>query len=175
MPCGRGSSRSSGACFRTGATSRSQPSATCSWRCNAFVGDVVTFYLDAQARESRLVTATQRKNVIALARMLGYRLHGARAATAEVVFNLARVPTADVVIPVGTVVRTQEVTEPVRFQLLADVLIPAGADPPMAVGVVENSQTHSQLFDARGLPNGLYFYALQTPTGTQTQKMLLLN
>ena len=37
----------------------------------AFVGDVVTFYLDNQARESRLVTAVQRKNVIALARMLG--------------------------------------------------------------------------------------------------------
>ena len=50
----------------------------------AFVGDVITFYLDNQARESRLGTATQRKNVIALARMLGYRLHGAQAATAEV-------------------------------------------------------------------------------------------
>lgn len=117
----------------------------------AFVGDVVTYYLDAQARESRLVTATQRKNVIALARMLGYRLHGARAATAEIAFTLARPPTADLVIPAGTVVRTREVTEPVRFQLLADVLIPAGSDPPVAVGVVENSQTHTQLFDARGL------------------------
>ena len=117
----------------------------------AFVGDVLTFYLDAQARESRLVTATQRKNVIALARMLGYRLHGARAATADIVFTLARSPTADVLIPAGTVVRTQEVTEPVRFQLLADVLVAAGSDPPIASGVVENSQTHSQLFDSRGL------------------------
>lgn len=44
----------------------------------AFVGDVLTFYQDNLARESRLVTATQRKNVIALARMFGYRLHGAR-------------------------------------------------------------------------------------------------
>ena len=117
----------------------------------AFVGDVLAFYLDAQARESRLVTATQRKNVIALARMLGYRLHGARAATAEVTFTLARSPTADVLLPAGTVVRTQEVTEPVRFQLLADVLVAAGSDPPVGSGVVENSQTHSQLFDARGL------------------------
>jgi hypothetical protein len=50
----------------------------------AFVGDVMTFYQDNLARESRLVTATQRKNVIALAKMLGYRLHGAQAATAEV-------------------------------------------------------------------------------------------
>ena len=52
----------------------------------AFVGDVITYYLDAQARESRLATATQRKNVIALARMLGFRLQGARAAKATVQF-----------------------------------------------------------------------------------------
>lgn len=117
----------------------------------AFVGDVVTFYLDNQARESRLATATQRKNVIALARMLGYRLRGAQAATAVVLFKLARPPAAEVVIPAGTVVRTQEVTEPVRFQLLADVVIPAGADPPEATGVIESSDTRTQLFDARGL------------------------
>ncbi len=35
----------------------------------ALVGDVLSYYLNAQARESRLATATQRKNVIVLARM----------------------------------------------------------------------------------------------------------
>jgi hypothetical protein len=117
----------------------------------AFVGDVVTFYLDTQARESRLVTATQRRNVIALARMLGYKLYGARAATAEVTFTLARSPSAQVTIPAGSTIRTQEVTEPIRFQLLADVTIAAGAAPPRAMGVVEASQAHTQLFDSRGL------------------------
>ncbi len=117
----------------------------------AFVGDVITYYLDNQARESRIGTATQRKNVIALAQLLGYRLHGARAATAEVVFSLPRPPVADVPVSAGTVVRTREVTEPVRFQLLADVLIPAGLDPPLVTGVVEHSVLHPQLFDAQGL------------------------
>lgn len=117
----------------------------------AFVGDVVTYYLDNQARESRLVTATQRKNVIALAQMLGYRLHGARAATAEVIFSIARPAAADVRIPAGTVVRTREVTEPIRFQLLVDVVIPVGATE--APGVVEDSKTYVQLFDTRGLPS----------------------
>jgi hypothetical protein len=56
---------------------------------------------------------------MALAKMLGYRLQGAQAATAEVWLQLARVPVASVTIPAGTVLRTQEVTEPVRFQLLA--------------------------------------------------------
>lgn len=117
----------------------------------AFVGDVVTFYLDNQARESRLITATQRKNVIALSRMLGYKLQGAQAATAEVALRLARIPAADVVIPAGSVIRTQEVTEAVRFQLLDWVTIPAGSDPPWAFGIGEHSKTHTQLYDSRGL------------------------
>ncbi len=106
----------------------------------AFVGDVLTFYQDNLARESRLVTATQRKNVMALARMLGYRLSGARAATANVVFTLPRAPAADVIIPAGTIVRTQEVTEPVRFQLLTPIVIAGGSSPATAMGVVEHSQ-----------------------------------
>ncbi|MGN6109996.1 MAG: baseplate J/gp47 family protein [Kofleriaceae bacterium] len=117
----------------------------------AFVGDVVTYYVDNQGRESRLVTATQRKNVIALASMLGYRLPGASAATTPVTFSLAQATTAAVRIPAGTVVRTREVTTPVRFQLLADVLIAPGTSS--ASGVAENSQTHLQVFDTQGLPN----------------------
>jgi len=117
----------------------------------AFVGDVVTFYLDNQARESRLITATQRKNVIALSRMLGYKLQGARAATAEIEVRLARVPAANVEIPAGSIVRTQEVTEAVRFQLLDPVTILAGSDPAIATGIAEHSKTHTQLYDSRGL------------------------
>ena len=117
----------------------------------AYVGDVLTFYQDNLARESRLVTATQRKSVMALAKMLGYRLHGAQAATAAVWLQLARVPVASVTIPAGSVLRTQEVTEPVRFQLLAPAVVAAAADPPRVLELVENSKTHTQLFDARGL------------------------
>ncbi len=89
----------------------------------AFVGDVLGYYQDNQARESRLSTATQRKNVIALAAMLGYKLHGARAATVELSFELKDVPSADVTIPAGTVARTREIANPTRFQLLEDVTI----------------------------------------------------
>src|SRR3972149_1922721 len=92
----------------------------------AFVGDVLTFYQDNQARESRIATATQRKNLIALTKLLGFRPAGARAATTDVVFSLAAVPVAPVTIRSGTRVRTASVTDPVLFQLLDDVLIPAG-------------------------------------------------
>jgi hypothetical protein len=117
----------------------------------AFVGDVLTFYIDSQAHESRLGTATQRKNVIALARMLGYRLYGARAATAQVVFSLAAVAPAPVRIPAGTKVRTREVIEPTIFQLMSDLVIGVGERD--AVATVEHSTNHVQRFDSRGLPN----------------------
>jgi len=119
----------------------------------AFVGEVLTFYQDNQARESRIVTATQRKNVIALAKLLGFQLAGARAATADVQFRLAEPPAADITFPLGTTVRTQEVTDPVRFQLLAPVTIPTGADPPVATGTVENSESQDELFESTGLAN----------------------
>src|SRR5215510_14481044 len=81
----------------------------------AFVLDVLVVYQDNQARESLLRTATQRRNLIALCKLLGFRPAGARAATVEGVFTLADPPSADVVVPQGTQVRTTSVAEPVVF------------------------------------------------------------
>jgi hypothetical protein len=119
----------------------------------AFVGDVLTFFQDNQARESRLLTATQRKNLIALTKLLGFRPAGARAATVEEVFTLAAPPAADVVLPQGTQVRTASISDPAVFQLLGDVVIPAGASPPIATGTLEHSAPQDELFASTGLPN----------------------
>ena len=119
----------------------------------AFVLDVLVLYQDNQARESRLLTATQRKNLIALCKLLGFRPAGARAATVEESFTLAVVPIANVVLPQGTRVRTASVTESIVFQLLGDVVIPAGAAPAIATGIVEQSAPQDELFASTGLPN----------------------
>ncbi len=119
----------------------------------AFVLDVVVVYQDNQARESRLLTATQRKNLIALTKLLGFRPAGARAATVEEVFTLAAVPAADVVLAQGTEVRTAAITDPVVFQLLGDVVIAAGVSPPVATGTLEHSAPEDELFASTGLPN----------------------
>jgi hypothetical protein len=119
----------------------------------AFVGDLLAFYQDNQARESRIATATQRKNLIALTKLLGFRPAGARAATVDAVFTLAAVPAAPVTIKAGTRVRTASVTDPIVFQLLDDVTIPAGASPPSALGTLEHSTRQEELFASTGLPN----------------------
>jgi predicted phage baseplate assembly protein len=78
-------------------------------------------------------------------------MSGARAATALVELRLAATPVATVVLPAGTIVRTQEVIQPTQFQLLEPVVL--GAGQSFATTTVEHSVTRTQLHDARGLPD----------------------
>ena len=50
----------------------------------AYVGDLLSFYLDKQFKESLLPYATQRKNVVALAQTLGYKPRQAIAAQVDI-------------------------------------------------------------------------------------------
>lgn len=119
----------------------------------AWAGDVLTFTQDNNARESRLVTATQRKNILNLAKMLDYAPHGATAATAIEQFTLGSVPLGDVTYPKGTKITTANITAPVSFQLLSDLVIHAGTNPPTATATVENSAFETDTFSSTGLPD----------------------
>ena len=59
-------------------------------------------------------------------------------------FTLTAPPVADVVLRTGTRVLTASVTEPLAFQLLADVVIAAGASPTTATGTVEHSEPQDE-------------------------------
>jgi hypothetical protein len=119
----------------------------------AFVLDVTGKYQDNQAAEAFLVKATQRKNLIALAKQIGFVPANAFAATADVTFTLGAVPANDVVIPEGTLVRTTDVTGAVEFRLLEDLTILAATNPPIGIGTVENSELVQDLFASNSLPN----------------------
>ena len=122
--------------------------------CFAFVGDVLGFYIDAQGREMRLSTATEWQNVVALARMLGYRARARTPARTDIELSLPEPPRADVRVPAGAFIRTTEGQAPVRFRTLADTRIAAGASPAAVRVAAEHSLTHTQLFDVvptRGL------------------------
>lgn len=119
----------------------------------AFVGGVLTKYQDALALESRIVTATQRKNLINLAKLIGFIPQGAAAATVEETFTLAAVPPEDVVFVEGQEIRTADVVDPVSFRLLADLTIPALTDPPIGLVQAENAAPASEQFQSDGLAN----------------------
>lgn len=92
----------------------------------AGVGDMLAYYLDAQAAECYLPTARQRQSIISLCALVNYRLHSAVAATTRVRFTLGQPAQRDITIPAGTVCRAQGVNDPIPFETVNDLIITAG-------------------------------------------------
>lgn len=58
-------------------------------QAHCFVGDMLSFYQDNQARECRFGSVQLRKNMISLCKLIGYELPGATAATADVTLTVS--------------------------------------------------------------------------------------
>jgi len=129
----------------------------------AYVGDILAYYQDAQARETRWSTAVRRASIISLARLINYTLDGAVAATVDMDVTITRPvsPGGQVTIPIGTFVKTAELIDPVRFQVVTADLVIAPGDTA-GIMTVENSETHEDVFEARG-ENGEEFTLSQVP------------
>ena len=69
------------------------------------IGDMLAYYLDAQAAEAFLPTARQRQNVIQLCNLISYRLDGPVAATTTLRFTLSAPLDEDLRIPAGIAAR----------------------------------------------------------------------
>ena len=91
------------------------------------VGDMLAYYLDAQAAEAFLPTARQRQNVINLCKLIGYRLDTPVAATTTLRFRrLASALDMDLVIAAGTLCRALLEDGVVDFETVTDLVIPRG-------------------------------------------------
>lgn len=110
--------------------------------------DILTFYQDQQARESRWSTAQLRKNLLAMAKLIGFRARGATAATATLTITFPSAPAADVTFERGRKVRTAAVKDSVAFQLLEELVVPAGATT--ATATVEHSAYQQDTFESAG-------------------------
>jgi len=119
----------------------------------AFVGDTLLYYQDNQAGESRISTARLRKSLIGISKLIGFVPTGATASTLELTATLAASPVGSVTFEVGDTFRTQEITSPVVFHLLAEVVIAAGAPTPIALLQVENSALASDVYSSTTLAN----------------------
>lgn len=116
-----------------------------------FVGDVLSFNVDSALAESRVATATLRESLLALAKLKGYRPASATAATVDLVLSLDAPMPSDVIIRAGTKASTASTQNVVRFQLLEEVRIPAGA---LSVTTsAEHSTTHEDIVVAKGVPD----------------------
>ena len=70
--------------------------------------EMLGYYVDNMAREAHLATVQLYWSAIKIARSFDYRVHANLAATADVTFKLDNPATAPVVIPVGTLVTTED-------------------------------------------------------------------
>lgn len=118
----------------------------------AWVGELVLYYVDKAVRESKIWTSKERRNLIELLRNILYSMSSPAAATVDVTFALATPALSDVVFPAGsTTPRTKNIATPIVFQLLADLTIPQGQTS--AVGSVENSVDRLQSYTLDAQPD----------------------
>ena len=117
----------------------------------AFVGGVLTKYQDNQAIESRWSIATQRKNLLAMVKMIDYEAPTATASQVDVVISIPAPVAGTVTFVAGdTVVRTRNVSTPVAFRLLSDAVIPPGGTSVTVTA--ENSTPQSESFASSETP-----------------------
>lgn len=117
----------------------------------AHVGDVLSFMMDVAAAESFLATAQRRESIIALGKLVGYELDTPSAAQATVTITFGSALTSPLIVPAGTVFRTSDRFDVIRFRSLDDLEVPAGETS--ADVLVENSEGHKLTMEVVGQPN----------------------
>jgi len=113
----------------------------------AHVGDILAHLMNNHGRESRITTAQQRRSLLGLVKLIGYRPPGASAATVEQSFFLPGGAIANgILIPAGTVVKTDASTTTVKFRTLINWILPPGQTSTTIT--VENSEEETDPFQS---------------------------
>ena len=140
----------------------------------AYVGDIMSFYLDYQVNESFIDTATDYNNILRLASQMGYKFKGS-ASTTGVVSMYAIIPATSVglgpdtglmpIIKANTVIRSVDgasfiLTEDVRFDDPSNQVVVASNDPatnaPVSYAVKAQGQVISGIFNTQNITVGAF-------------------
>lgn len=103
----------------------------------AYMGDLISYYIDRAANEAFLETAVQRQSLLNMAQNYGYIPAGYRQAYLQVTFSNSSA--SNITIPVGTVVsgelKIEDTVQTVYFTTIAEVVVPSGS--ASSVGATE--------------------------------------
>lgn len=118
----------------------------------AYLGDLVSFYIDRTANEAFIETATQRDSLLNIAQTYGYVPAGYRDATVDVTFSNSSDVT--VTIPAGSVVsgdvKFGDTVETLYFTTNAEATVPAAVDEVLGEDTVSASHGQSITLIAEG-------------------------
>jgi phage-related baseplate assembly protein len=124
----------------------------------AYITDLLLFYLERQANETYLPTATERQNLLNMCKIVGYKVSNARPAEVELVFSIRQPHTMDITVPKGTAV---ESGGGVVFETSSEVLIPAGSTEATS-GAIEGETFEERI----GYSNGEVAQEFYLPRAT---------
>jgi hypothetical protein len=139
----------------------------------AYMGDLVSYYIDRVANESFIRTATQRESLLNIALTYGYTPAGYRNATVGITFTNSSED--EVTIPTGTVVSGQviidDTVETVYFTTVADAVIDALVGETPGEYTVSASEGRSVTLIADETTT--YGELVGTSTGTPAMRFVL--
>lgn len=112
----------------------------------AYIADLLLYYGDRQALECFIQTASERQNLINIAKLVGYSPKNASSASADITFSLEAALGKDVIIPKGTQVVSNG---GVIFETTAEAIITAGRTT-ITAGAVQGETKESYLGTSDG-------------------------
>ncbi len=89
----------------------------------AFVTDLLLYYLDRQANETYLPTATERQNLINMCKLIAYTPKTSKPAQANITVSIDEPNAYDIVLPSGSPLETQS---GLTFETISEAVIKAG-------------------------------------------------
>ena len=89
----------------------------------AYIVGLILYYLDRQANETYLPTATERQNLINICKLIGYTPKSAKPAQVLITASIDRVLDKDVILPSGSQLET---SDGIIFETQSDAIIKAG-------------------------------------------------
>jgi hypothetical protein len=121
----------------------------------AYMGDILNYYIDKSANESFISTASQRENVLQLAKLLGYKPTEPTAATCTVTFS--NTSAVNITVPRLTRVATSAVsnasTTQIVFETDAEVIVPAGSTTTTVTVTQGTTVTNEAIGESNGTVN----------------------
>jgi len=117
-----------------------------------FIGDILAFNMDANGREAKWGTASQRRSLLRLAKQIAYKPLGASAGRAVVTVTVTG-HSADVTYSHGSIIKTKSLPS-VDFQTLTDLVLTVTT--PTNTVEVENSTNCSETYSATLAANQKY-------------------
>jgi hypothetical protein len=124
----------------------------------AYMGDILNYYIDKSANEAFISTASQRENILQLAKLLGYKPTEPTAATCTVTFSNTSANTINV--PKLTRVATSSVsnafTDQIIFETDAEINVPAGSTTATVTATQGITVSNELVGESKGTVNQFF-------------------